>query len=769
MLNLHRLSETHMKTSKHNPSTNGVSWVHWMTLLAVAGTLPIRANTIEAIPSLGGSMVSVTGINNNGAVSGFSSLNGEMAQHGFVYNHGVISDLGTLGGNFSAVFGLNDANQLFGDSITQTGESHAFRFSNGVMLDLGTLGGTISSAFDMNEVGMVVGTSFLSGNLTVRAFLFDGRSMVDLGTLGGTASGAAAINAAGQVVGDSRTVGDAEIHPFLYQNGAMVDLGTLGGWPAFATDINDAGVIVGESGTANMESHAFAFLGGSLLDLGTLGGTWSTPYKINEFGVIAGDSSLAGDTEFHGFVYAGGVMRDLGTLGGTFTTVHDLNNASQIVGDSTDVSEVMFPFLWENGMMMDLNSLLPSDSGWELWSAQFINDAGQIVGLGLFNGQFAWFKLTLETSNDSPVADAGPDQNHQCAGLVTLDGSASSDSDGDTLEFVWLENGNVLARGVAPSLNLSAGTHLITLRISDPKGATDEDSVLITMVDTEAPRIEVCPEPISVGAGPENVAAVPELKNSILVTDNCSASEALIRMQEPMAGTMLEIGSHQVVIGVADEAGNIASCVTTFMVEDQTAPHVACPDSTVLRANQEEWAEVPSLLDRVLVSDNWSAVDKIRLVQNPKPGTLVRVGPHAVIVTAIDEAGNQSSCQSPLLVEEPLCLPQVRSVSAVPNLLTKVNRDMVPIELVPVIDAGCETPVASEVVEVLSSDPVTGTGDNTSPDWELTGPLSLNVRAEASPKSDGRTYTIVVRSTDALGNTSVHRAEVNVLRKMNGK
>jgi hypothetical protein len=36
--------------------------------------------------------------------------------------------------------------------------------------------------------------------------------------------------------------------------------------------------------------------------------------------------------------------------------------------------------------MYDLNDLVPPDSGWELWGAIAINDAGQIVGSGMRNG-----------------------------------------------------------------------------------------------------------------------------------------------------------------------------------------------------------------------------------------------------------------------------------------------------------------------------------------------------------------------------------------------
>jgi hypothetical protein len=44
---------------------------------------------------------------------------------------------------------------------------------------------------------------------------------------------------------------------------------------------------------------------------------------------------------------------------------------------------------------------------------------------------------TAETDTTAPVAEAGLDQNLSLNSTVTLDGSGSSDADGDTLFFSW--------------------------------------------------------------------------------------------------------------------------------------------------------------------------------------------------------------------------------------------------------------------------------------------------------------------------------------------
>src|SRR5262249_53716527 len=53
-----------------------------------------------------------------------------------------------------------------------------------------------------------------------------------------------------------------------------------------------------------------------------------------------------------------------------------------------------------SGGMVNLNHRIPRKSGWVLWAAHGINDAGQIVGVGYHGGRQRAFLLTpdLKTS-----------------------------------------------------------------------------------------------------------------------------------------------------------------------------------------------------------------------------------------------------------------------------------------------------------------------------------------------------------------------------------
>jgi probable HAF family extracellular repeat protein len=59
-----------------------------------------------------------------------------------------------------------------------------------------------------------------------------------------------------------------------------------------------------------------------------------------------------------------------------------INNAGQVVGRYATPSGAVHAALWQNGVMTDLNDLLPPGSGWTLTEATAINDQGQIVGYG---------------------------------------------------------------------------------------------------------------------------------------------------------------------------------------------------------------------------------------------------------------------------------------------------------------------------------------------------------------------------------------------------
>jgi probable HAF family extracellular repeat protein len=165
---------------------------------------------------------------------------------------------------------------------------------------------------------------------------------------------------------------------------SITDLGTLGGNFSSASGINISGQVVGNSSTAAGDTHAYIYNDGTgMVDLGTLGGNFSGGAGINNFGQAVGFAHEVGNS-IGAFLYSNGVMSDLGNLGGNNSQAQGINNLGQIVGFSTTVSGDQHAFLYTPGTgMIDLNSLLPTGSDWEvLQDASGINDSGSIVGYG---------------------------------------------------------------------------------------------------------------------------------------------------------------------------------------------------------------------------------------------------------------------------------------------------------------------------------------------------------------------------------------------------
>ena len=171
--------------------------------------------------------------------------------------------------------------------------------------------------------------------------------------------------------------------------------------------INDKGQVVGQSGSCGNTalpplangSRAVLWENGSVIDLGNLGGTClngcksaalgvfgNSPLFINNRGRVVGLSALAGEQTFHAFSWAQetGKMQDLGTIPGDYASVAlSVNDGGEVVGLSLDMSGNPRAFLRRNGMMLDLNTLLPANSPIYALVAQYINASGEIAGFGV--------------------------------------------------------------------------------------------------------------------------------------------------------------------------------------------------------------------------------------------------------------------------------------------------------------------------------------------------------------------------------------------------
>ena len=161
-------------------------------------------------------------------------------------------------------------------------------------------------------------------------------------------------------------------------------------------------------------------------------------------------------------------------------------------------------------------------------------------GLNLHNA------MSFAATNQDPSADAGPDQtvtdsDTDGVASVTLDGSASMDPDGSIATYQWSEGGPAFAFGVNPTVSLTLGVHTLTLLVTDQFGATDSDTVVITVRPGNTP-------PTATNTSASTVVGTPvtvTLPGSDVGT--CDLIFAIV--QGPASGTLSAIENDACVAG----------------------------------------------------------------------------------------------------------------------------------------------------------------------------------------------------------------------------
>jgi len=292
----------------------------------------------------------------------------------------------------------------------------------------------------INQKGLVVGS--INDRGSPNFWLWSDGVRHDLPLGNGRSGLAASINNLGQVVGDFLTgefyddgFGNFSpaYHAFVWTDGSLRDLGTLGGRNSFCLVITDQGVAVGVSSTADHDGFPFIARDGQMRSLPSLisnppawkllleahyvaadGRIWGLAYgakhhiyemtpetnglyrirsrgvietidvvklfAINEYGQAVGRVRISADRG-SAFVRDEQEITLLDAAGRPASYAYSINNLGQVVGMTTFDSPSYNAFLWEDGVMSNLNDLIPADSGIVLTkaTANAINDAGQIV------------------------------------------------------------------------------------------------------------------------------------------------------------------------------------------------------------------------------------------------------------------------------------------------------------------------------------------------------------------------------------------------------
>jgi preprotein translocase subunit SecF len=115
--------------------------------------------------------------------------------------------------------------------------------------------------------------------------------------------------------------------------------------------------------------------------------------------------------------------------------------------------------------------------------------ASLVVNDGKLNSEVVTTTVTAAVANSAPVANAGAYQNVVAGTTTTLDGSASSDANGDALTYKWIMISKPLTSTAALSSDTAikptfvadrAGTYVLSLQVSDGKLSSNLSYVTIS-------------------------------------------------------------------------------------------------------------------------------------------------------------------------------------------------------------------------------------------------------------------------------------------------
>ena len=118
-------------------------------------------------------------------------------------------------------------------------------------------------------------------------------------------------------------------------------------------------------------------------------------------------------------------------------------------------------------------------------------------------------------------------------------------------------------------------------------------------------------------------------------------------------------------------------------------------------------------------------------------------------------SGVQDSISVTVIEARDIIPPAISSVTATPDMLWPPNHKMVSVALAVAVSDDTDPDPVCAISGVTSNEPIDG-------DFEITGALTVDLRAERLGGGDGRVYTVEVECADATGNIATASSGVLV-------
>lgn len=356
---------------------------------------------------------------------------------------------------------------------------------------------------------------------------------------------------------------------------------------------------------------------------------------------------------------------------------------------------------------------------------------------------------------------------------VILDGSASSTDPGAyPLHFTWVIDDQVLADTDEPVVTvlLPPGVHEITLILRNGRNDGTTDEVVVTVIRRSepppGPPTITCPANVVTATAPGTCGAAAYFPDPTVSAPNGVASVSCSHL----TGSTFPGGVTPVTCTVVDQKGLSASCGFSITVNDEEPPTLVVPPPTTSIADDSCHAVLPdAIAGGTQASDNCTPANAIVLTQSPAAGVAVSgAGSHVIEVKATDAAGNSSTATTTHTIID-VTPPIIHSVSPSQGTLWPPNHKLVRIGVSANVSDNCGGSasgggVQCHLVNVTSNEPINGRGDgNTDYDWDIVGPLEVDLRAERAGPLTTRVYRLWLECQDEAGGTDVGTTSVFVV------
>ena len=436
--------------------------------------------------------------------------------------------------------------------------------------------------------------------------------------------------------------------------------------------------------------------------------------------------------------------------------------------------------------------------------AMDMNYSGQYDDLNAENNGYAlyWQVLDIEFDNSRPECDADGPYEAECAGRVTdipLDGTGSSDPDGDTLTYLWTTDcpGGAFddATSPTPVLSVNSGLDLtcqVTLEVSDGEFA-DSCSTSVTITDTLPPVVSGfaltsedvdanCAATVTFSAvvsdvccqGPSGIDVTAELltgnaviapwapviqvigDSQFMVTGNITASG--------LTGCPVQI---RVTIGATDCNGHIANPATGVATINDTIPPVITASAVggvVDEACEYLMPFSGTVIDNCCVNPEDVGVNVALLTGNATLGppniNKIPVAPNQVDIVGNVLVSDLTSCPATVQVTvdaDDCCANPGPTAVATADVV-----DLIPPEIF------CPDPITLERGDKICNSAVqdwldsTTATDNCDPDVEIVDDSAANGFECGFPFDS--TTTVTWTATDDCGNSTSCSSEITIER-----